>query len=111
MYQLKTHKCQITLRQQGYRNEGLSFLVHYSKAANLRARISIGIRWVIFMISISFKIPDLTPVFYAPEGFQDFEPALRATAIALYSQEIGINELHLYRIASIHFELAGGCTW
>ncbi len=53
------------------------------------------------------KIPCLTSIIEALEYFQNFESKVRASAIALYAAELGINKLHFYAIAH-HAGLLGG---
>lgn len=53
------------------------------------------------------KILDLTDLIVALESFQNFAPALRRFAIALYATELGISEIHFYTIAA-HADLVGG---
>ena len=43
----------------------------------------------------------LTSVIEALKSFQDFDPNIRAAAIALHAQELGIGELHFYVIAHL----------
>lgn len=51
-------------------------------------------------------VSKLTDIIQALENFQDFEPAVRATAIALYASELGVSQLHFYAIA-LHTGLGG----
>lgn len=48
----------------------------------------------------------LTSVVEALQAFQDFEPSIRRSAIALHARELGICEIHFYRIA--HLASLGG---
>lgn len=54
-----------------------------------------------------FTLPCLTSIIETLEYFQDFESKVKATAIALYAAELGINKLHFYTIAH-HAGLLGG---
>lgn len=49
--------------------------------------------------SIQSRIYCLTSVIEALESFKDFDPNIRAAAIALRAKELGINSLHFYAIA------------
>jgi hypothetical protein len=44
------------------------------------------------------QTPNLTILIEALENFQQFEPTVKARAIALYASELGIPQLHLYAI-------------
>ena len=43
--------------------------------------------------------PCLTSIVEALEHFQNFEPPVRAVAIALYASELGVAQMHFYAIA------------
>lgn len=43
----------------------------------------------------------LTSVIEALRSFQDYKPNIRAAAITLHAQELGIGELHFYAIAHL----------
>lgn len=45
-------------------------------------------------------LPKLSDIIEALENFQDFEPAVRTTAIALYASELGVCQMHFYMIAA-----------
>lgn len=52
------------------------------------------------------EFPDLSDIIQTLENFRDFEPAVRATAIALRASELGISQMHFYVIA-LHAGLGG----
>lgn len=56
--------------------------------------------------STKFTFSCLTSIVETLEYFQDFESKVRATAIALYAAELGINKLYFYAIA-LHAGLEG----
>ncbi|PSB27930.1 hypothetical protein [Chlorogloea sp. CCALA 695] len=51
--------------------------------------------------SVERPIYCLTSVIEALRSFQNFNPNIRAAAIALHAQELGINSLHYYAIAHL----------
>lgn len=50
--------------------------------------------------------PELIYIIQALENFQDFEPEVRAAAIALRASELGVCQMHFYAIA-FHAGLGG----
>lgn len=57
------------------------------------------------------SLPSLTDIIDFLEQVERSHPFIQRIAIRLYSWAKGIDQLHLYQIASIHFELAGGRSW
>lgn len=53
------------------------------------------------------QTPCLTCLVETLENFQNFEPTVRRFAIALHATELGISELHCYRIEAAHAGLLG----
>lgn len=51
--------------------------------------------------SFQGRVYCLTSVTDALKNFRDYKPHIRAAAIALHAQELGICELHFYAIAHL----------
>lgn len=49
-------------------------------------------------LELALSRPIMTHVGLLPQEFQDFEPAVRATVIALRVSELGVSQLHFYAI-------------
>jgi len=57
------------------------------------------------------SLPDLTEIVEFLERIEKAHCLIQRIAIFIYSLVKGINELHLYRIASIRLDLAGRRIW
>lgn len=59
-----------------------------------------------FSVNNAITPSDLTLIIEALESFEAFDPNVKAEAIALCASELGINQLHFYKIAH-HASLGG----